>query len=490
MDAPREWTVEDGWSCLAPYATLSPQFLEAVQRRVWRSLDISNYHLEECARHLSQGRRCPGCLRKLTFRVDLAVVETRHFEQPVETAAASDEFGLHMRRLFDMLCSLEKHHENQLDMGGAYDIHLHLADVAHLKAPGDMGYNNYERCRNDHTRITLPGADELLLVHYVQHLSFGEWHRTPDPSVRLKMAARMPELTALDLVLETYGVQNRPPLRQDRQALAATLKVFAGQTLKMPSGDQSAALITSKLDSAHAQGYGLLSASLRGWSQRLIRFRVRGVVDGSLFWPHLREGGGGGGDGFPVGSAKDEPEWPQMQEFDIHIKRFTPSGGWCFNRSEPAYPAPATRDRTFESTGEDSDQDEEGRAVCRNVPHEERMQPLFSSWARALAHMPSLRTAQLRFRIKVFHEGGTGRGHSMEDWTLVYEAPGHKSMSNTVWDGKLGPEEQRCRRLIFHNTGGWRRVQETTELLQAVGSHSWPGTEMVVLTADRNKIVR
>ncbi|KAK8137357.1 hypothetical protein PG984_005297 [Apiospora sp. TS-2023a] len=222
-DAPRKRTPEgEGcWPRLAPYATLSPQFLEAVQRRIWRSLDISNHHLEECARYLSnplQGR--PGCLRDLTFRVDLPVVEMAawgRYEQLEETAAVSEEFGLHMRRLFDMLHSLDDQGDQiEKGGGGAHNIHLHLADVAH-ELPDDKSYvhrccydrepmTRYEfarKWRYDHVRITLPGIDSFPLVHCVRHLSFGEWCRRPDPSVQLMMAARMgPGLAAVDLVLD------------------------------------------------------------------------------------------------------------------------------------------------------------------------------------------------------------------------------------------------------------------------------------------------
>ncbi|KAK7998898.1 hypothetical protein PG991_014573 [Apiospora marii] len=503
VDALRKRTPEEagGWSCLAPYAALSPQFLESVERRVWRSLDISSDHLEECAHRLSQGRRRPGYLKELRFRVDLPAVkmaEMGNYERPEETAAASEEFGLHVRRLFDMLHRLERHQGR--------DIHLHLADVAH-EAPDMTGYEDrccYDRepmtrhefartWHYDRARITLPGADSLPLLHRVQRLSFGEWGRTPDPRVQLELAARMPGLTAVDLVLDASERVSPPLLREDHRSLAEALRVYseptrkvAHATLKMLPRGASVVLQSGRLDLTVPQGYDLLGASLRVWSQRLTSFRVRGVVDGSLFWPRPQEEAAGA-----------EPEWPRLQDLDVHAERHAPSGRWYFARSEPAYPAPQPPDYSFESTGDDSNHDEEGRRFSRSVPREETLQPLFAAWARALARMPALRTARLRFRIKFFHEGGGGgtqRWHIMEDWGVVYEAPGHgdggRNNSNTAWYGMLTPEEKRCRRLVFLNTGGWRPVQETMDLLQAVGADSWPGSEMAVLTVDRDKIVR
>ncbi|KAK8045720.1 hypothetical protein PG996_013784 [Apiospora saccharicola] len=379
-----------------------------------------------------------------------------------------------------MLHSLEQQHhgEDQMEMemgfGGAHDIHLHLADVTHLDEPDAISYDYNRRhynIRYDHTRITLPGADELPLLHCVRHLSFGEWRRTPDPSVPLMMAAWMPNLTTVDLVLDTEGSQKPPPPRGEGQDLFEALKAYSEQTqkvahatLNMRSGGQMDALVTRQLNFARTQGHNLLGASLRGWSQRLASFRVRGVVDGSLFWPHPHEKGLVSDDENNSNNApSEEPEWPHMQDIDVHAERYAPSGRWYFTRSEPAYPAPSLPDYTFESTGDDSDHDDVGRRFSRSVPHEETIQPLFAAWARALVRMPSLRTARLRFRIKFFHEGGrAGRWHSMEDWGVVYEAPGYESKdkNKTAWCGVLTPEEQRYRRLIFQNTGVGARCKK------------------------------
>ncbi|KAK8137358.1 hypothetical protein PG984_005298 [Apiospora sp. TS-2023a] len=226
----------------------------------------------------------------------------------------------------------------------------------------------------------------------------------------------------------------------------------------------SVAMEQGRLNFTVPQGYDLLGTSLRTWSRRLTSLRVRGVVDGSLFWPHHHEKEGvvSDDDNNSNSAPSEEPEWPHMQDIDVHAERYSPSGRWYFTRSEPAYAAPSLPDYTFESTGDDSDHDDVGRRFSRSVPHEETIQPLFESWARALSRMPSLRTARLRFRIKFFHEGGrAGRWHIMEDWAVVYEAPGYEIKDNnkTAWCGKLTPEEQRCRRLIFQNTGAGDRCR-------------------------------
>ncbi|KAK8063094.1 hypothetical protein PG997_015191 [Apiospora hydei] len=475
QDERRKGTPEDGRPRLAPYAAISPQFLEAVQRRVWRSLYVSTCLLDDCAQHL-QGRR-PGWLRSLTFRFDLPDVETAKlgwYEQPAETVAASEEFGLHMRRLFDILSRLEPK--------GTHDVHLHLADVAHLEAPDDMSYRG-------RTRITLPRADELPLLHCVSRLSFAAWRRQPAPNVQLEIAARMPDLTALHLVLHQFGLKDSALLRQDRRSLAEALTTYSEQTRDVAHAGFSMILDSrSFLRHMDPRAYDLLGASLRGWSQRLTSLRVQGVFNASLFWPQASESN-------DDKSTVKEPEWPGMQSFEVRLERYAPDLQWYF--VPPADPAQdpkfqlllLSRDEPIEIPGppysDDSDE-EEVFAIC-NIPHEDTMQPLFASWAKALSRMPSLRTARIVFRVEMLNI--QARKVSLQDWAVVYEAPGHQN-KDAAWYDKLSPQERACRRLIFHNTRGWRPTQDTLDLLKAVGSSSWPGTEMAVLAVFWDTIVR
>ncbi|KAK8054449.1 hypothetical protein PG994_009516 [Apiospora phragmitis] len=269
-----------------------------------------------------------------------------------------------------------------------------------------------------------------------------------------QIGARMPGLATLGLWLYAERMPYPALRREDRRNLADALTAYSEQAKGI----------------AHAG--------------RLISFRVHGALDGSLFWPQPQESNEGGG--------VKEPQWPNLQHFDVQLERNTPSGWWYFmSKGEPAY--------DDEPTGVFNEEKEE--LLDRNVPHEDTMQPLLAAWAKALMRMPSLRTARLLFQLHQVQiptsndEGTVGHGHEeiqrleyfMEDWEVVYEAPGQ---SNTVWSNLLTWEERRCRRLVFHNTAGWRPVKGTMDLLQAIGSGSWPGPEMAVLTAERNKIVR
>lgn len=69
-------------------------------------------------------------------------------------------------------------------------------------------------------------------------------------------------------------------------------------------------------------------------------------------------------------------------------------------------------------------------------------------------------------------------GINIVDWEVVYESP---DFNESSWWEDLGEGERRSRRLIFHNTGGWRPHNDTMKLLQRIGEDSYPGTKSVVL---------
>ncbi|KAH6638512.1 hypothetical protein BKA67DRAFT_665468 [Truncatella angustata] len=141
-------------------------------------------------------------------------------------------------------------------------------------------------------------------------------------------------------------------LRDDRKSLALALEtrseetqIISHATLDM-SLDNGAILQTLRMpDNKYPLEYDALSSSLRTWSQRLVHFSVRGVVDESLFWPHAQDN-----------AAVASLEW-----------------------------------RT--------DEDEDHRV--RNVPNEDAIQPLLEAWAKALARMPLLRRAKVGFEVEI-----------------------------------------------------------------------------------------
>ena len=117
--------------------------------------------------------------------------------------------------------------------------------------------------------------------------------------------------------------------------------------------------------------------------------------------------------------------------------------------------------------------------LTRNVPNEDTMQPLLKGWAKALRSMPSLREATLSFKVEV-PDSRTNDEEDlcMIDWEDIYESP---SIYHHGWEKQLQDEERFNRRLIFHNTRGWRPNRDAMDLLQHVGDDSHLGTKLVVL---------
>ncbi|KAK8040918.1 hypothetical protein PG994_013925 [Apiospora phragmitis] len=381
---------------LAPYATISTYFLEAVQRRTWRSLQINNEDPDQCARYL-RGHRL-SYLRQLSFAISLPAIDeakAQRFERPAETEAVSQAIGFQLRRLFDMLHTAEPV-AAQFDVPGILqwreaNSQLSLRGIEHWSAAKeqdsvdedeDCGLGDYRHLRS---RITLPQANELPMLHSVRHLSFGTWKCRPDPNIQLVIAARMPNLVALDLTLDATELRYPGVLRKDRKSLADALVNYSEQTKQEEN-------------------------------------------------------------------AADRPEWRDMQTFDVQLELITPSGCWYFlPKGEPGYgrpprdPAEDPEDVPPVFTNDDPAGDgmdpcdrgaedayyfkleDIGDVRIRNVPCDDTMEPLFEAWARTLACMPLLRSANLHFQVQTPNsETGDEEDMNMEDWEIVYEAPGHK----------------------------------------------------------------
>ncbi|KAK7959138.1 uncharacterized protein PG986_003992 [Apiospora aurea] len=474
-----------------PYASISTLFLEAVQCRTWRYLFIqSPEDLDRCAHYL-RGRRL-SYLRLLSVSISLPAIDkakAQRSERPAETKAVSQVFGSQLRRLFNIL------------QGSEANVQLELRKVFHRVE--DVGHNWYRYRRS---RITLLQATELPIVHSVRQLSFETWSRSPDPRVQLEIAARMPDLVTLDLAVDGTELRYPGVLRQDRKSLADALAKYSEQTMQISRATLEIPMEDIDIDTTMAMpnltyplAYDVLGASLRVWSQRLTSFRVHGVFDGALFWPQADED-----------AAVGRPEWRNMEKFDVHLDLTTPSGLWYFMpKGDPSYGRPP---RNPAEDPEDmppilTDDEDDGSADpfdreaelkyrppggvaddlhIRNAPQEGTMEPLFAAWARALACMPSLRSASLRFRVEIpICDEMNNREEfvSMEDWEVLYVAP-HEHNQGEHWYAQMDTMERASRRLVFHNTGGWRPREDTMDRLLETGSESWPGTSMVVLDVD------
>ncbi|KAK7995096.1 hypothetical protein PG990_013869 [Apiospora arundinis] len=312
----------------------------------------------------------------------------------------------------------------------------------------------------------------------------------------------------LDLVSEGMDLRYPGVIRRNRKYLADALLEYCERTKQVSDAtlcqvhlediaiDIAMAVPIPNL--VYLLGYDASGDSLRTCSQRLTCFSVYGVFDEALFWPQAQEA-----------NATDLPRWRDMETIDVHLELNTPSGWWYFVPTEEANYGRPPRDPVEDpedmppdndtadgegvgpfdqeakaayshSAMEDVPGDEAEGLHLRNVSHDDAMEPLFAAWARALACMPSLRTARLRFDV-TFHliENGEVYDVSLEDWEVIYEAP--DCQGGGQWHADLDAAEQASRRLIFYNTGGWRPCKDTMNRLLTTGSECWPDTPMVVL---------
>ncbi|KAI4598726.1 hypothetical protein KJ359_002618 [Pestalotiopsis sp. 9143b] len=505
----------------APYATISNSFCRAVERRSFEHIEITSDDLQAFEQYLSPPRQ-PG-LRALFFSVTLPAIDqtqARRFERPAETEAASQVFSRDVKRLFQVLSSLQC----------LRGLRLCIMGVAHAPASTKKGVFGAEdeddlrqyRCLR--TRLNLTNANELHRIRGISELSFGVWQRLLAPAVQLDLAARVEGLQVLGMRLDAFEMRYPGFLRDSRKYLADSFNIRSRETSTVfearidLSLDGGAAVQTKPMPClTYPEGYDLLGASLRHWSQRLNNFRAHGVFDESLFWPHAQE------------DAASTPEWPRLEVFNVHLERHTPSGWWCFMPkgntaygTHPRDPATDPNDQPPESyqvvgSEMDVEQDdwdmqdwdmqdipdafideeeewnvyngqyaEDADKCVRNVPNEETMQPLFEAWAKALGNMRSLRQARLCFRIETDLSDSDDEDEKdlcMVDWEVVYEAPDFADIYR-LWWGELNDRERSSRRLIFHNTKGWRPDKGTMDILQRVGESSYPGTEMMAFVVD------
>ncbi|KFY22160.1 hypothetical protein V493_06806 [Pseudogymnoascus sp. VKM F-4281 (FW-2241)] len=426
----------------AQYATISSKFQTATERSTFSHLRIKSDELETFAQYLKPSRR--GFLQNLQYIVQLPEINTavsKLFERSAETKAIR-----------------------------ASPPHAH----AH--------HSSRSRC----------AASAWVYIKAV----IGCWDRASAPSIKVDLAARMPGLMDFRLRVESYELRYPGLVRKERRNLATMLKLRSEETKTISVAELNMSMDVDPInrmpplpDLTYPKGYDPLGPSVRIWSQRLPEFRLYGVLDETFFWPHALE------------IEATPPEWRNLEYLGVFRERHTPSGWWYFmptgnpgSGTPPRNPAedpndlpqPFTDNPTDGADPFDWEEEQywtyrgtthtpEEESLIRNVPNEYTMQPLFEGWAKAMQSMPSLRHARLFFEVDISH----GKpGINIVDWEVVYESP---DFNESSWWEDLGERERRSRRLIFHNTGGWRPHNDTMKLLQRIGEDSYPGTKSVLL---------
>ncbi|KAI0109895.1 hypothetical protein F4814DRAFT_450856 [Daldinia grandis] len=428
---------------LAPFATLSRLWQQAIERRTFSSLrvDSTDEELGVFSRTVwvSDTRRRFLCY--LAFAVVLESDE-RTVKPSQQWQRFSESMTWDLHQLFRILAESDDENEMTLQLGYVRSRRdgLHDKDPRYLRP-----------------RLALLGnIDHFPIVKCVANLVLCIDTSTRRVALRtaVDLAKRLPCLRCIDIVAEEVEMcqankKAEAVHREDRHGLADALVEanFLSDTgcrevsLSLEQHDPVELQIMRRWtapDSTNSLSYDPLGAAMRAWSYNLVRLEIGGVFDGSLFWPSESEQ-----------SEIPISPWPRLKEFRAKLGMTTPAGGWYFMEQPDIH--------------------------RRNIPCEDTMQPLFAAWAKALESMPVLEQAAIHFQVI---GGSDDFDIDINNWSVILQAPDtNVDLIPHPWVEKLRSES----RLIFGNTGGWRPEKPVMRKLQAMFKDRFPSRKMAML---------
>ncbi|KAJ4358717.1 uncharacterized protein N0V89_003301 [Didymosphaeria variabile] len=223
------------------------------------------------------------------------------------------------------------------------------------------------------------------------------------------------------------------------------------------------------------------STSIRLLSYQLRSMKLCVVADETLFWPTVRDG--------------STPAWPNLKSIDVMFHIAAPSGSWYFQGipgvgsvegfdvTNDMYPPLTTTDKDTHDDvmAMETNWDNQQRIVqFRVTPNERLLVPFLTAFARALAHMPSLKDAALWSPLTLelsalesedrYRRFDTTQVTNFPDadhvglaWGMAYRKPGVKAFDS--WNG----EDFCASRQLWWRVGKWRPGSELHELYRQVG---------------------
>jgi hypothetical protein len=346
--------------------------------------------------------------------------------------------------------------------------------------------------------------------------------RKLDPRVIFDLSARLPNLSTLNCNIGRDGhLRNRftceelryltqdwlGPLRDSRNDFIKPLKNTALQNLRharlnflypcnhIERFDQRAPMpnMTAPLL------YDPFSDCLRILSQQLRTMHLCVIADETLFWP----------------SDSSTPSWPNLEH--LHVKFFiaTPSGSWYFNGPDETdfggVDVGYTKTETemyppLVNTEKDDMIWEKTRRLglhkyrtpifqYRVIPNDETLVPFLTAFAKAVTHMPRLRTyalwSYISFSIR------SDRTYQEAQFTTISGSFNHESFERLDWgvvcagafwlgaicnDGICwhpNPKQSFTgQRQIHWRTGIWRPPKDLHELFRKIGAEQ-PGGSLL-----------
>ncbi|KAI1448973.1 hypothetical protein F5Y02DRAFT_372618 [Annulohypoxylon stygium] len=451
-------------------ASLSHAWQAAVEIVTFKSIRIKSTELSHFRTQFS-GIQRRKALRKLTYSVELRPYDDEECGdyETDEDRVTNDLIA--SQAISGLLCELAT---------WPSDLNIDQLSIE-IYAPMDMPYRGQDRFYEDrnaaivgtrkdlftrryqYSYIHLVDIDELQVqIPYVHYLNMSSSsYRDLDPASLVALTAKFPSLPSISWKYKEPGPF--VPLRKKlRSGFVKSLKnsKLTSETKKLrvkiespsyPHNKRLPNLIGSlPSDPLSVAFHNVISES------SLEKLFYNGPIDPSFFWP----------------TKPGEPHlnWPRITDMIIKFDHASPSGRWYFkgatgdpfNEPDSDEPLPASdrgcfppgygfpadtlyalelESRMTVETDDDGLVDE--RRFFRKIPNEEVMVPLLEAFARRLATMPSVESAQLVTTIPTGDE---------EEWFVQYDAPGFSNDYESYTDE---PDMDLSKARVFFHVKDW-----------------------------------
>jgi hypothetical protein len=443
---------------LIQYATISPNFQNAVERRTFRHISVKSTDFGRFKVIFQNRRRL--ALRSINLHVVLPEYETRYksrLERKWDHILNNKSFSVSFKSIFDILKSWESENQGRIN---PYGIVLQVE----AWSPSDEGSDEIRQGRWQRSSLMIEDLNSLPSIQTITGFTLWMYcRRMIDPSGAAALTEKMPNLQSIKWQLfdnekwEKFNeerCQRRSCKSQTHFKNQTNISRTLGFARRLTNDLSIANLTTFDLEFLYeepknhgwtphpilqASGQGdALSQALHQISQapnlRIFRIGEPIIISTEIFWP-LRPNPSKTQieNGSHTQVKHGSPFWPSLEEFYIVLSSVLPDGTWMFS-GVPGSPSPSLslEDRgraspppwfgerfdgdidDHEVSGNDSDDSnipdkipalreplETGATPCWQFRRLMR-DDVYESWARSMALatecMPKLKTGLLSMR--------------------------------------------------------------------------------------------
>jgi hypothetical protein len=438
-------------SLFASYATICRKWKEAIERVNFARLAVKSNDLHVFQTIVTGRRR--AYVTELSFTVSIT-----HGPDNMGLRLISEEEMLATDERFkNALCELFLILKAWEDEGVRKPMHLILPLKYDRRWDRLRVMDSMKNFNIDFSIIALQEHRALPRLSNVKHLIVeGGYERRYDPTMATTIAAALPYLTEIQLLVDDVSIEDTAWRVRSRISLAeaiqdvrlqprATADITWAQYIFDDQRGNRENLVPSHMY------YDPLSTSMRIFSQNLSSLSLCGAcLDSTIFWPSLHE------------SNAVIPQWPFLKHLYVNFTMPSPSGNWYF-------------------TGPDHDEDNDAYDNAdfywdhyRQDPDPVTFTPFIDAFAKAVQKMPMLEYFNLTSSIEDNEETGK--------FNIRYHAPGRRDAA--LYDGDEGDALDggdegniMVRRVTYElmDTALWKPSHEVRETLKNVGRDRFGG---------------